>query len=66
VSAEAPDAFELARGLRVVAALLVSERFRRVGGHAAGRLLEVRFGDQPRPRQLASPANGRTTAFAHQ
>ena len=48
VSAEPSDAHELARGLGVVTALLVRERSRRVRGGAAGRLLEVCFGNQPR------------------
>ncbi len=45
--AEPPDVLELARGLRVVAALLVRQRSCRVGDGALGYVVETRFFDQP-------------------
>ena len=44
--AEPPDVLELARGLRVVAALLLRQRSCRVGDGALGYLVETRFFDQ--------------------
>ena len=44
--AESPDVLELARGLRVVTALLVRQRSCRVGDGALGCVLETRFFDQ--------------------
>ncbi len=44
--AEPPDVLELARGLRVVTALLVRQRSRRVGDGALGYLGETGFFDQ--------------------